>query len=261
MKVSRENKSNLLQSLLQKGGWTLLSFSFLILLWIVIAGVVGNAYLLPSVSQTLKACFKLCGQISFWSGYFATLTRAVFAFLVSIILAGGLCVLACVRPSFGKFIAPIFSLLRSLPTMAVLLMIILWTSADFAPIVVSCLVLLPMLYSATLSAITAVDEELIEMSRVYRVSKKRMIQSLYLPSVFPALSREALSALTFSLKLTVSAEILSNTFQSLGGQMQSASLYAQTPTVFALAFVVFLTGFAIECLGNFLILRIERRFL
>ena len=261
MKVSRENKRNLLQSLLQKGGWTLLSFSFLILLWIAIAGVVGNAYLLPSVTQTLNACLKLFGQASFWNGYFATLVRSLFAFLFCFILGGGLCVIACVRSSFGKFIAPIFSLLRSLPTMAVLLMIILWTSADFAPIVVSCLVLLPMLYSAALSAITAVDEELIEMSRVYRVSKKRMIQSLYLPSVFPALSREALSALTFSLKLTVSAEILSNTFQSLGGQMQTASLYAQTPTVFALACVVFLTGFGIECLGSFLILRTERRFL
>jgi NitT/TauT family transport system permease protein len=118
-----------------------------------------------------------------------------------------------------------------------------------------------MLYSATLGAVTSVDEKLLEMSRVYGVTKKRMVKSLYLPSVFPALSRESLSALTFSLKLIVSAEILSNTFQSLGGQMQTASLYAQTPTVFALAFVVFLTAFAIECLGNLLILWIERRFL
>jgi NitT/TauT family transport system permease protein len=145
--------------------------------------------------------------------------------------------------------------------MVVLLMIILWTNATVAPIVVSCLVLLPMLYSAMLSAITSVDQELLEMSQVYGVSKKRIIKSLYLPSVFPTFSRESLSALTFALKLTVSSEIMSNTFQSLGGQMQTANLYAQTPTVFALAFVVFLTGFVIEGLGNFLILRIERRVL
>ena len=261
MKVFKEDKSKLLQTLLQKGGWTLLSFSFLILFWIALAFVVGNGYLLPSFSQTLKAGFELFGDMAFWRRYFATLLRAVFAFLVSFIFAVGFYGIACLRPSFGKFIAPIFSLLRSLPTMAVLLMIILWTSADFAPIVVSCLVLLPMLYSATHGAVTSVDKKLLEMSKVYGVSKKRMIKSLYLPSVFPALSREALSALTFSLKLTVSAEILSNTFQSLGGQMQMASLYAQTPTVFALACVVFLTGFGIECLGNFLILRTERRFL
>lgn len=261
MKVLRENKSNLLQKLLHKGGWTLLSFSFLILLWIVFAQVVGNAYLLPSFSQTIKACFRLFWESAFWRGYFATLLRAILSFLVSFIFAGGFCVTACLRPSFGKFIAPIFSLIRSLPTMAVLLMIILWTNANFAPIVVSCLVLLPMLYSATLGAVTSVDEKLLEMSRVYGVTKKRMVKSLYLPSVFPALSRESLSALTFSLKLIVSAEILSNTFQSLGGQMQTASLYAQTPTVFALAFVVFLTALAIECLGNLLILWIERRFL
>ncbi len=261
MKVFKEDKSKLLQTLLQKGGWTLLSFSFLILLWIGLAFVVGNAYLLPSFSQTIKAGFELFSQVTFWSGYFATLFRSILAFLVSFILAVGFCVIACLRPAFGKFIAPIFSLLRSLPTMAVLLMIILWTSADFAPIVVSCLVLLPMLYSATLGSVTSVDKKLLEMSKVYGVSKKRMIKSLYLPSIFPALSRESLSALTFSLKLTVSAEILSNTFQSLGGQMQTASLYAKTPTVFALAFVVFLTGFVMECIGNFLILRVERRFL
>ena len=112
-----------------------------------------------------------------------------------------------------------------------------------------------------LGAVASVDKSLLEMSRVYGVSKKRIITSLYLPSVFPSLSREGVSALTFSLKLTVSAEIMSNTFQSLGGHMQTANLYAQTPTVFALAFVVFLTGFIIESFGNFLILRIERRFL
>lgn len=261
MKAIRKDKSKLLQTLLQKGGLTLLSFSFLILFWILVAAIVGNAYLLPTVSQTIKACFELLGRNLFWVGYFATIFRALLAFCISFIFAGGLCVAACLWGSFEKFIAPILSLLRSLPTMVVLLMIILWTNATVAPIVVSCLVLLPMLYSAMLSAITSVDQELLEMSQVYGVSKKRIIKSLYLPSVFPTLSRESLSALTFALKLTVSAEIMSNTFQSLGGQMQTANLYAQTPTVFALAFVVFLTGFMIEGLGNFLILRIERRVL
>ena len=258
MKATRKDKSNLLQKLLQKGGWTLLSFSFLIFVWILVAVIVGNAYLLPTISQTIKAGFELLGRNSFWRGYFATIFRALFAFGISFILAGGLCIAACLWRSFEKFITPILSLLRSLPTMVVLLMIIVWTNAEFAPIIVSCLVLLPMLYSAMLGAITSVDKELLEMSRVYGVSQKRMIKSLYVPSVFPALSRESLNALTFSLKLTVSAEIMSNTFQSLGGQMQTASLYAQTPTVFALAFVVFLTGYLIECLGNLLILRIER---
>ena len=143
--------------------------------------------------------------------------------------------------------------------MAVLLLLLLWTSAKIAPVIIACLVLFPMLYASILSALTGVDKQLLEMSKVYNVPLKVRIFKLYLPYASPYVCREGAAALSFSLKLIVSAEVMSNTFQSLGGEMQTASLYGQIPTLFALVVFSFLIGYALECIGLFLAAKVERR--
>ena len=244
----------------EKGVWTLFSFLILAAVWILSAAIIGNGYLLPNFFQTVGKTLELFQMISFWKAFFSTLSRAIIAFVVSFVLAVGLSILSYTVGGFEKIFTPIVAFFRSLPTMAVLLMILLWTNANKAPIVVACFVLFPMLYSSIFAALSGVDKDLIEMSRVYKVPQKRMIAALYIPSVLPTVSRESSTALSFSLKLIVSAEVMSNTFQSLGGQMQTANLYAQTPTLFALVLVVFLTGYALECLGLAATKFIERRF-
>ncbi len=258
-KTKKTDGKVLKNAFVQRGVWTLLSFLFLAVVWIVSAAIIGNGYLIPSLGETLKETFALVGRISFWAAFFSTAFRALYAFFISFLFAAFFAIISYMVGGFEKFFSPILSFLRSLPTMAVLLMILLWTSAVKAPVVVAFLVLFPMLYSAMFASLSGVDKDLIEMSNVYKVNKKRMVASLYLPSVLPTVCRECATSLSFSLKLIVSAEVMSNTFQSLGGQMQSASLYAQTPTLFALVLIVFLTGYALECLGLLLTNFIERR--
>ena len=57
------------------------------------------------------------------------------------------------------------------------------------------------------------------------------------------------TALSFSLKLTVSAEVLANTYQSIGGMMQEAKIYVEVPALFALTALVVIAGFLLEGLG------------
>ena len=143
--------------------------------------------------------------------------------------------------------------------MAVLLMILLWTTPKSAPVYISFLAIFPILYSIMFSSLLEVDKGLLEMSRVYKVRLRDRIFKLYLPSIAPFVCREGGSALSFSLKLTISAEVLANTFQSLGGEMQTASLYNQIPTLFALVLLSFLTGFLLEAMLRLLADVVERR--
>jgi NitT/TauT family transport system permease protein len=107
-----------------------------------------------------------------------------------------------------------------------------------------------MLYAGMSAALSQVDGELLEMSRVYRVPMKRRILQLYLPSVSPYVLREAGAAVSFSLKLVVSAEVLANTYKSLGGMMQDAKLFQEMPTLFALVALTFLFGLVLELIGE-----------
>ncbi len=233
----------------KKGLWTFLSLLFLLSVWGLGSLIVGNDYLLPDLFQTLKVAVTLFGESAFWRAFLSTILRSLIAFLSSFMLGGGFAVLAYVFSSFEKFFTPIISFFRSLPTMAVLLIILLWSNSSTAPIIVASLVLTPMCYASVYSSLTQVDKELIEMSIIYRVSMEKRIKKLFLPSVLPNVCEYGARNLSFALKLIVSAEIMSNTFQSIGGEMQFSALYDKTPLLFALTLFVFLSGYILECLG------------
>ena len=111
----------------------------------------------------------------FWHAFSGTFLRTLAAFFLSFIGASVLAVVAYLVPPVGRFLAPLVSVLRSLPTMAVILIILVWTTPKTAPVVVAFLALFPMLYAGISAALASVDPKLVEMSRVYRVPVRKRI--------------------------------------------------------------------------------------
>lgn len=247
-------KSLIKHILLMLGG-----VAFLIAVWLTAYFCVGNDLLVPSFLATLKQTCLLFISPAFWLGFAGTLLRVLYAFLCSFVLAVGLAVIAYLYPAFRDVFAPVVAVLRSLPVLAVLLIIFVWTGENTAPVIVAFLSLFPILYTATLSALYGVDSDLLEMSRVYKVPVKTQVKKLYLPAVTPKLIKEGGASLAFGVKLVVSAEVLARTKHSLGAMMQNAKLYEQLPKLFALVIVVCLVGFVLESVFISLSKRVQRR--
>ncbi len=219
--------------------------------WLVVWAIVGNDFIVPSFSASVKAFFAYLGTGAFWKGFAATLLRVLFAFILSFLFAGGLALIAYLYPVFERIFAPIVAILRVLPVFAIVFLLLVWTDAGTAPVLVAFLALFPMLYAAFLGALDGVDATLVEMSKAYQVPLKKQIMRLYLPSIAPKMARETGAALSFSLKLVVSAEVLVRTKASLGNLMQETqTVAAQLPELFALVIAVCIVGFALEVLGR-----------
>ena len=225
------------------------SVVFLLVVWGIAYFAIGNQYLLPSPWETLKAAVSLLGTGGFYAAFFSTIGRAVVAFLLALIFGVGLALVAYLYPAFGGILRIPVAILRSMPTMAVLLLILVGVSPTIAPIVIGVLTLFPLLYTSAHSALLAVDKELLEMCDVYRVPTAVRIQKMYLPCALPKLRSEGLAALSFALKLTVSAEVLTFTYQSVGGWIQESALAVETSTMMALTLLVCLVGGVIETVG------------
>ena len=238
-------KKGLWQNLIQLG-----AVAFLLLVWLVAWAAVGNELVLPSLSSCLKRTGELFGSAWFWKSLSGTLFRVLTAFVCSFVLAVGFAVVAYLLPPFELFLRPIMAILRALPTLAVLLVILLWAGADGTPIIVACLSLFPMLYTEMYSALSSVDKDLTEMSAVYRVPMKTRLLRLYLPIALPSIVKGGASALGFALKLTVSAEVLADSFIGLGGMMQEAKAYLDIPLLFALLLAVFVLSLGLDILVN-----------
>ena len=248
-------KKLVLKNLIQVG----VAIVFLLAVWWIAYHSVGNDLLIPPPSDSVQEIGALLTKALFWQALGGTLLRALFAFVISFLLAVIFAVIAYLLPSFERFFAPIVSVLRSMPILAVLLILLSFLDAGQAPIAVAFLSLFPMLYVGVLAALSGVDSHLIEISRVYGTPVWRRVTALYLPLASPYILKESGAALSFSLKLVVSAEVLSFTVKSLGGMMQDAKLYAEIPQLFALVGVTFIVGLILETAVGVLASLAERK--
>lgn len=259
MTKKHDNKNTPSAVILKSVGWFALAVAFFVAVWVVAYFVVGNEYVLPSPWQTAVAGFWLLGTAELWTALLSTFLRALEALAIAFAFAVAFAVLAHVLPQWGRFLAFFVSALRSLPTMAVLLMLLIWTTPSFAPVVVAFMALFPILYTSMRAALAAVDKDLVQMCEVYRVPMKKRILDMYLPIASPYVVRELAGAAAFALKLIVSAEIMAYTYRSLGGMLQDAQIFSEMPRLFALTVLVIVLGLLLEGAGIFFARLLEKK--
>ncbi len=223
-----------------------------IALWAITAAITDSEYLLPSVTQTAKALIELFGSGQFYLALLMTLIRSLIAFLISFVLAFALAFLAKKSDKAERILAPIISVIRALPTIAIVLLLLFWTNSNVAPVVVTMLVVLPTTYTGARNALDTIDDGAIEMCKVFAVSKKQTFYKVQLPQITPPALKLIGSGLSLNLKLMVAAEVLSATVRSIGNMLNFASYNFEVASMLALVVVVVIVGTLIEGLFNIL---------
>lgn len=214
--------------------------------WLAAHAVVKNEYIVPSFPDTLKSMGESLSDAYFWTSYGYTMLRAVEGWAIAFLCAVLLSALAAVNDACRRFFDPFVSVFRTVPTMAITLMLLVWTSPRVAPVIVTFLMLFPISYAQLTAAYRSVDPKLIEMAQVYRLPMWQRILRIYVPQMLPSLFSQAGPNLSLSIKVAVSAEVLSFTYQSVGGILQQASIYNDMPQLFAVTILMLITGGILE---------------
>lgn len=214
--------------------------------WLIVAAAVQNEYLVAPVGESVKQFFKLFAEPFFWRALGHTLARTVIAYLISFIAALGCACLAVAFKPFAAFMRPVAAFFRTLPTMAVLLLILVWLTPRTAPVAVALLVLFPMTYSQLSEGIAGVDGELLQMAKVYGLPIRRRLAYIYIPHLAPIAITQTGANLSFGLKLIISAEVMASTRTALGGMISEAQAYINLPRIAALTLVAVAFGILIE---------------
>lgn len=228
----------------------ILSVVAILLLWTVAATIVGSEYILPSIGKTFTALIILFGSGEFYIALFSTLLRSLIAFLISFIIASVLAILATAKRNAERVISPIIAIVRALPTIAIVLLLLFWTSSKIAPVIVTMLVVLPTLYTNVKNALDSVDETTVEAGRVDGANEKQGFIKIRLPQALPAICSAIGGGMSLNLKLMVAAEVIAATANSLGYLLNTSKVYFEVATMFALVVVTVIIGCAIEGVFN-----------
>ena len=231
------------------------SLSSLILMWltwIIAFAVVKNDLVIPSFWQTVNKVFALFGEGYFWLAFLNTLKRVAIAFAISFI-TGLICsAIGVLIKNFNVFLSPLITVLRTVPTMAIILILLIWTSPKIAPVIITVLVLFPMIYAQINAAIGQIDSGILQVAKVYDFSKKTKLTKIYLPMVFPYVFSQTGANLSFAIKLIISAEVMANTYVSIGGLMMETNAYIQIENLAALTLIAVIAGVIIELIFYFI---------
>lgn len=219
--------------------------------WLIGYYTVRNDYVIPSFIDTVKGIGRNLADGQFWAAFGNTLLRTLYSWAVAF-AASLICLsLSALSDKFRRFIAPFVSVLRTLPTMAITLMLLIWTSPKVAPTFVAFLMIFPLSYTQLCASFSGIDRKLIEMADVYRVGRWDKLRKIYIPLMLPGIFAQTGANISLTLKVMISAEVLAGTFGSVGGLMYTASMYSRMDELFAVTILMLAAGGLIEfALGN-----------
>ncbi len=226
--------------------YPLLAMGIVLAVWAIWASVSNNPLTLPMPDVVLKRFFTLGAEKGFWVSIGWTLLRTIGCFAISFLLALLFGAIGGMFKPFNKVLSPIVSFLRAAPTVAVIYILYAFMKNEWMAIMVGFLIAFPIMYSAFYSAIVGVDKDLIEMAKVYKISPKNKVISIYLPSITPTLFDTSKSTLSLTLKVIIAAEILTSVAKSIGGKVQSAYAAFEVDYLLAWTLVAIVFSFVLE---------------
>ncbi len=229
--------------------WSLVAIAVILVVWQISYASIKNDLIVPGIAQTFSEFISLFGQSSFYAALGNTLWRTLYSYAISFALAAVCAAVSAACRPFRVGFACVISVVRTLPTMAVTIMLLIWSSPRVAPAIVTALVLFPMIYSQFNAAIDGVGSDVLEMAKVYNVKPLAKLTGIIFPAVLPEIISQVGAGLSLGLKVMVSAEVLSYTLTSMGGLMQQARLYSEMPRFAALTIVCIAVGLILELLS------------
>ena len=227
-----------------------ISILAVIIIWAVASSIIDSEYILPSVSKTMQEFFALFSSAEFYTAFFSTLLRSLIAFIISFVVSFILAILSIKIKNAKSVIFPIISILRALPTIAIVLLLLFWTNSKIAPIIVTMLVVLPTSYTHIESAFFALDKTVEEAGRVDGADEKAVFYYIQLPQILPAIYSGVGSGVSLNFKLMVAAEVISQTAYSIGYMLNTSKVYFEIAEMLALVLTAVIFGVIIEAIFN-----------
>lgn len=228
--------------------WGLLSLLLMLSLWKLLSLRPDLARVLPPPETVLASLGRYALRADFWAQVAGTLGRTLLGFVCAAALGLPLGLAAGLSEGFRAFLSPILVAARSLPVIALALLILIWVPSPAVPLCIGVLTMFPLLCTGLMEGVRGTDPALVEMARFYKVPRLRRLQALYLPASAPALGSSCVSALGIGWRAVMVGEVLAQPLRGLGTRMQVAQSYLEVESLMALALAAVILSYVFELL-------------
>lgn len=228
--------------------YVILGVIIFISLWYFTALKVNSEIVFPNIPNILKKFAEIISEQSFYKDLSSSLIRVLITFTLSFLLAFIVGISAGIFPPIRYILIPIINFIRTIPTIPLILVAIIWFDNNTVPIFVSMLVIFPIMYDSITNGIINVDQKLIEMSISYNVSLKTQIINLYIPYIKPYIFTGISQSMGITWKSILAAEILALPSFGIGTKLYESHLYLDSVSLFAYCLIAIIFNGIFEIL-------------
>ena len=232
---------------------------FWLAVWAVVCYFANLKLLLPLPYpwDVAEALWRLMGETSFWLVVGTSLLRIVIGFAIALVLGVVLAMLTTRFSILRAALSPVLSVVRAAPVASFIFVAFLWIQAEQMPAFIAFLMVVPLVWENVRQGILHTDSNLLEMAKVFRLSRIERLRHIRLPAVRPYLQAAVSTGFGFAWKAGVAAEILCWPKDSIGYYIAAAKNLVETADVFAWTAVVVALSVLLEWLLRWLTTRGE----
>lgn len=224
----------------------LLSVAALLAAWQVVARALHAPLILPAPLAVARRLVALAQTAEFWRHVAATSVRTVKSTVFVVCLGSVAGMLCGTRPRFAAFMAFPLAIVRSTPVVSFILLALFWLGSDSVPVFCAVLMAFPLMVTAVASGCARRDGTLLEMARVFRLTRGQVARYITATELLPFFAAGARASFGMIWKVVAASEVLSLPRHALGTLMQTAQVHLETADVLAVSLVLVLLSLLCE---------------
>ncbi len=238
---------------------TVIGIIVFIAAWQVMSLLVSFSLILPSPLTTFEALLEVLQEPTTYSALASTAWKTFFVLFLVIVTGIPLGFLMGISSAFYDLFRPMIMVVQAVPVISWLaLVIFLWGIGWKGPVLISFLSLLPTAVFTTASGVRNLDKNLLEMARLYKVSKKRVLKDIYFGALAPFVFVTVEVSIGNVWKVMVMAEYLCGG-SGIGVLIAWARQYVNVPEIYALTFLAVVLGLTSEKIVRKIVKGFEKR--
>lgn len=223
---------------------------FIVLFWLVIweifALVINREIYLPSPISTFKTLIGILFDKTTYSVILSSTIRTILGLILSCILGIILGFICGLNDFLYDLINPLIIVIRSTPIVSIIILAIIWIKSTNVPIFASFLMCFPVIFTNVATGIKNTDKKILEMCKVYKLTKFEIIKSIYFYSVIPYLYSAIISSIGIAWKASSAAEVLSMPKYSIGKYLFYAKVNLEPTELFSWTIIIITLSYILE---------------
>ena len=232
---------------------------FWLAVWEICARKIQLNFVLPTVGETFDAMISIISQKNELLTIILSLMRITTGFLMGVIIAMGLGILAVRFKAIKTLLSPLNIVAKSTPVAVIIIMLWLMIGGARVPAAVSTIMVVPIIWQSILDGCEAIDPQLDEVCRIYNFSYFKRLKFLVMPTLLSYLLPALLTASGLAFKAGIAAEIICMTKKSIGQNLYNAKFLLDGPMMFAWTLIVLILSYFLEQLIKLIIGGIKKK--